>query len=642
MTDANNVDQGGNRDKGSNGNKPEPTTVEQGAGATSQGASGTGGDDSTTSSLGDEAIDALRRAGLDDGAIDALRNAKERIDNARANDGLPPEPERWAETRAKERKRQRLDEQEKAARRAEAEDPGNRPTIQLRKSQIASITSEVQELLAGTGLYQRGGKIVRPGFVKAIDRDGREVLVPGIITLDAHQLRRHISQYIHFVEKKVRSKKLIDIPVDYSLEYTNALLSLGDGLDTRAFPLLKAVIVAPVVLDSGRIIQTPGYDAASKLYYDPLGVEFPKIPENPTKDDAREALKKLKVPLAKYPFKIRDPSRESENSNAALSVALSLYLTLVNRVAWPMVPGHAIVGNTPGVGKGMLVASASIIAIGKSAALVDQGNKDDEFEKKLATRMLKGIGHIPIDDAERTIKSSMLDMAMTADTIAIRVLGKSEDVEVPNIYTITVTGNQLEFSGDAYRRWLQCDIETPSERPDLLEFDFSPTEYAQKNRVELVVAALTVIKAYITAERPNAVKLGSFEQWSMTVRSALIWLGEPDPCGTIEIIRSTDPVLSLRNRLLELWETHIGSDSMTIPELRKEVQLDKDRPSWEHPMRDVFLDIAGKDLDGRRWSWFFRKMKAKPINGRTLVTTERRKGDDVWRLETKDEEEIPF
>lgn len=56
-------------------------------------------------------------------------------------------------------------------------------------------------------------------------------------------------------------------------------------------------------------------------------------------------------------------------------------------------------------------------------------------------------------------------------------------------------------------------------------------------------SALTILRAYHVAERPDqgTIPLGSFEIWSRWVRDALIWLGEPDPCATMERARAEGP-----------------------------------------------------------------------------------------------------
>ena len=61
------------------------------------------------------------------------------------------------------------------------------------------------------------------------------------------------------------------------------------------------------------------------------------------------------------------------------------------------------------------------------------------------------------------------------------------------------------------------------------------------HRSELVPACLTILRAWAIAplEDRQAVlakmtPMGGFEAWSERVRGALIWLGERDPCATID------------------------------------------------------------------------------------------------------------
>lgn len=67
------------------------------------------------------------------------------------------------------------------------------------------------------------------------------------------------------------------------------------------------------------------------------------------------------------------------------------------------------------------------------------------------------------------------------------------------------------------------------ERPELREFRSSPVAIVLADRCAYTAACLTICRAYIIAGRPTpARKLASFEGWSDTVRSALIWLGKAD------------------------------------------------------------------------------------------------------------------
>ncbi len=71
------------------------------------------------------------------------------------------------------------------------------------------------------------------------------------------------------------------------------------------------------------------------------------------------------------------------------------------------------------------------------------------------------------------------------------------------------------------------------ERPEERIFTGNPVATVQADRGRYVAAALTIARAYAAASRPNpAPRLASFEAWSDTIRSALIWLGCADPVET--------------------------------------------------------------------------------------------------------------
>jgi hypothetical protein len=47
-----------------------------------------------------------------------------------------------------------------------------------------------------------------------------------------------------------------------------------------------------------------------------------------------------------------------------------------------------------------------------------------------------------------------------------------------------------------------------------------------------------IMRAYIEAGKPGKLpKLASFDAWSDSIRSALVWLGCADPCDTMERMR---------------------------------------------------------------------------------------------------------
>jgi len=61
------------------------------------------------------------------------------------------------------------------------------------------------------------------------------------------------------------------------------------------------------------------------------------------------------------------------------------------------------------------------------------------------------------------------------------------------------------------------------------------------------------------AGRPGVLpRLTSFEAWSDTVRSALVWLGKADPLDRMEEIRADDPERDLLGQVLRAWAKDFG------------------------------------------------------------------------------------
>ena len=98
------------------------------------------------------------------------------------------------------------------------------------------------------------------------------------------------------------------------------------------------------------------------------------------------------------------------------------------------------------------------------------------------------------------------------------------------------------------------------EKPELKEFTGDPIATVINNRGTYIAAALTICRAYIVAGRPDKKKrLASFEGWSDTVRSAIAWLGLPDPVeldGQGEGRRPGDQPLVA---LLDAWSNIFGT-----------------------------------------------------------------------------------
>ena len=144
--------------------------------------------------------------------------------------------------------------------------------------------------------------------------------------------------------------------------------------------------------------------------------------------------------------------------------------------------------------------------------------------------------------------------------VDIRILGKTERIRIAARGTsLFCTGNNITIVGDLCRRVVTAMLDPELERPELREFKGNPVAKVLVNRGTYVAAALTVCRAYILAGQPmRAPRLASFEGWSDTVRSALIWLGCADPVKSMDIARAEDPQLGALRAVLDAWAAATG------------------------------------------------------------------------------------
>ena len=385
-------------------------------------------------------------------------------------------------------------------------------------------------------------------------------------------------------------------------------------------PLL-GVINAPTLRSDGSILQLPGYDEVTGLLFDPAGQDFAIIDENPSQEDALLAVTTLKTAIETYPFV----------SDADRSVALSGILTALIRGSIATVPLHGFSAPTPGTGKSALVDIASIISAGHEAAVISPGGTEEELQKRLQSSILAGDLLISIDNCDDEIGGAFFCQMLTQTMLKIRVLGKSVNIELRSNSTIFATGNNLRVDGDMSRRTLISSLDAGCENPELRVFEFDPLERAKSNRSALVSAGLTILRAYHVAGRPAPAfpSLGSFNQWSDWIRSALIWCGEADPCDTMEKVRQTDPKRDALGAALALWNAAVGQRRVSVKECISAAS------SCAHAdFRDALLMVAGdgSDINPLRLGKWLSKHAGRPINGLKFVPDGILAGSQQWRV----------
>ena len=94
---------------------------------------------------------------------------------------------------------------------------------------------------------------------------------------------------------------------------------------------------------------------------------------------------------------------------------------------------------------------------------------------------------------------------------------------------------------------------------------------AKTDRGRFVQAALRAFRLAKDALHPSA--LGSFEDWSSTVRGALF--RRDHPVEPIELVRASDPNVEELAMVLAFWEIALGTERMSVAEIIKTANTEK-------------------------------------------------------------------
>jgi putative DNA primase/helicase len=429
------------------------------------------------------------------------------------------------------------------------------PVIRYVQGELSCVLEEAEGALMQSRIFfRRGAALVRPEVERRRSFHGTAIEIPVFRCADATMVVEALARCARF-QKQTRMKsgdgwKAIDPPEGIA----KAILVRQD---VWPFPQVTAILNSPTIRPDGTVLDTPGYDAATGLYLVSMPA-MPAIPAPPSKEDAFAELSVLLELLAEFPFV----------SEEGKSVALSGILSVVCRPAFPVVPLHCITAPTPGSGKSYLVDVIAAIGTGTHAPVTSWSDQMAENEKRLDGAFLDGSTLIAIDNVSTSLGGDKLCMAVERPRVRVRRLGVSDAFEIENRAVIFATGNNLTLSGDITRRSLIANLDPGQERPELRQFAGKPTDAVFADRGRYVGAALTIVSAYIAAGRPEKRDpLASFEGWSDTVRSALVWLGCADPVATMLRAIADDPVHAARVELILALVEALGRAEFTIAEL---------------------------------------------------------------------------
>jgi hypothetical protein len=377
---------------------------------------------------------------------------------------------------------------------ATAPTPHILPTIRLVEGQLPRIVKDIERALlaAGAPVFSRAGSLVEPVSEMAMASGGRRTMTAKLRPLDTDALIELVAEAALF--QRFNRKRNTWIDADPPLQMLRTVLA-REG--RWIFPRVSGVITTPTLRFDGSLLATSGYDCASELYLMP-GMQVPAVPDNPTREQAQASLKILVDVFSEFSFK---------NLKLDRSVALAGLLTTVVRGSIPTSPMILVRADTPGVGKSYLVDLIAMAATGRLCPVITSSKNIEETEKRIGAVLLSGASIMSVDNCVHDLEGQLLCQLTERPVVKVRILGRSEMPECECHTTVFATGNNIGFCGDMVRRGLVCNLEALDERPELRAFKRDAHEVIAAGRGVYIAAALTIVRAYLTARAPQVARL---------------------------------------------------------------------------------------------------------------------------------------
>jgi hypothetical protein len=461
-----------------------------------------------------------------------------------------------------------------------------RPTVELKSGYLPQAIARVERLLlmeAQQGavqdrIFQRDGKLVRlsrnllpPGT--KFDDEYRENNALLISEVKPKWLANRLDRSIMFVGasagKPVPGEEPKRVPKNAPAELCARMIED----DTRwKHPHLFGTIEAPTLRADGTVIDRPGYDKRTGLFFDPGTTEFPPIPVRPSRAAGVQAMQMIEDLLCDFPF------QDAEGyEGVSKAVALAAVLTGPVRRTLDIAPAFAVTAMEAETGKTELCKMIAGITLGREVPGQQFSNSEEERRKSIGANLRSGRPILFFDNADNvTIEGDFTERMLTMTSINDRVLTTTEEYTAPTNCLVLFNGNHITIGGAMTTRVLLSRIVTDTplsfrafNYPDLFR-------HVVENRPALVAAVLTALRAWLLHGQPDPKRATSrFKQWDSLIAQALVWYGYADPARGGDELREVDPVKEAKREVVRQWSAKWGDTTVTAADLQRCAEVRK-------------------------------------------------------------------
>ena len=430
------------------------------------------------------------------------------------------------------------------------------PILQLIPGKLHAYAEQAENILRDE-IYVRGSSLVRVGV------SGER---PELSTLRAADQKVIMEVTQEFLRRRLTDCAVIQsfsktkgdwVPCDCPPALARNIAQQGSWPNLRT---LHGIARGPFFRADGSVCSTEGYDDKSAVMYLPNAV-FPPIPEAPSRTDALQALNELIAPFAEFVFA----------TPVMRAVFMAHLLTEASRPAYATAPIFFYTAPTAGTGKTLLSEIPPLIVHGGEPAMKPWSASEEELRKAIFASLLAADPSVRFDNVPSGIKvrSAILCTILTAGHYSDRELGVSRSPKIPNRTTFAASGNNITPVADLARRSLVIRLDSNLQSAQMKQRAFqipNLRKYIADNRPRLLVAALTIIRAYLQSDAAGPTPMPSFEDWSRFVRNPLLWLGMADPVDS-QVDETDDETAPLARAFELIASSSINKEPFTAAEL---------------------------------------------------------------------------
>ena len=214
-----------------------------------------------------------------------------------------------------------------------------------------------------------------------------------------------------------------------------------------------------------------------------------------------------------------------------------------------------------------------------------------------------------IDNANGVdLHMTMLDSILTERAVQLRILSRSENVEVYPRSLIAATGNGLTVRSDLATRCIPIQLDARVENAGMRHFAFDPVERAGRERADVLGWALTIIRwgRQNEAALPQGKPMGGFEEWTRWVRDPLLALGCPDLVDRVLDAQRQDTSRNADADFCEMFHEYHGTGAVELKNVNVNLltRLGKNgEPLTKQQIAKLFRKKAGTRAGG----WLFER-----------------------------------